>query len=93
MVQKSLWLEIIKIRSSRDDGGMVRDVAHTLKSDPAVREAKEVRAFSNAVGDIAIHISWESDRAETAGSPIGLQLAAALAEYGPISHTIWIEEV
>lgn len=91
--KKSLWLEIVKIRSSRDADETVRGIIHTLKSDPAIRDAKEMRVFSNVLNDIAIHISWESDRASLNGSSVALRLAAALSEYGLINHTIWIEEV
>ncbi len=91
--KKMLWLEVISIRASQGAHGMIKDVIHTLKSDSRIRDAKEVRVFSNAIGDIAIHIARESRQTTCEESSIGLQLAAALSEYGLINHTIWIEEV
>jgi hypothetical protein len=90
---KILWLEIISIRSSQDAHEMIRGAMFALKSGSGIRNAKEVRIFSNAIGDIALHIAWESKEVNSEGSFIGLQLAAALSEYGLINHTIWIEEV
>ncbi len=90
---KGLWLEIIRVRSSRDVEEMIREIIRALKSDPDVPSAKEVRLFSNAVGDLAIHLSWKSDRTPGDGSSLGLRLAAALSEYGLINHTMWTEEV
>ena len=90
---RALWLEMIKVRSSEEARRTVGEIIQTLKSDPAVRNAGEVRVFSNEVGDIAVHISWESRPTLREGSSLGLRLAAALSEHGLINHTLWIEEV
>jgi hypothetical protein len=90
---KGLLLEIVKIRFHKESEGTVKEVIRDLLADPAVRTAKEVRVFSNEVGDMAVHISWDSGMAPHDGSALGLQLAAALSEHGLTNHTIWIEEV
>jgi hypothetical protein len=90
---KGIRLEIIRVRSTKDSEGMVRAIIKTVKSDRAVESAGEVQVFSNTVGDIAVHISWQSDRTAPEGSTVAIQLAAALSEYGLINHTIWTEEV
>jgi hypothetical protein len=72
---------------------MVKEIIKTVKDDQALEYAREVKIFTNAVSDIAIHISWESDRTSQKGSIVALRLAAALSEYGLINHTIWTEEV
>lgn len=90
---QSPWLEIIKVQSTRDARGMVKAIIKTVKDDQTLECAKEVRIFTNAVGEIAIHISWKSDRTAPEGSSVALHLAAALSEYGLINHTIWTEEV
>jgi hypothetical protein len=90
---KGLWLEIIRVQSSRQAGGVAGELIHGLELDPTVRGSKEIRVFSNETGDLAIHILWQSDRMPREGSSIGLRLAAALSEHGLVNHTIWIEEV
>jgi hypothetical protein len=90
---EGLWLEIIKLQSPKDAEGMVKGIIDSVRRGLAVENAKEVQVFSNAVGDIAIHISWRSDRTTPEGSTVALQLAAALSEYGLINHTFWTEEV
>ena len=74
---KGLLLEIVRIRSHKDSEGTVREIVRTLKSDPAVGTASDVRLFSNEVGDIAVHISWDSGMPSRDGSSLGLRLAAA----------------
>lgn len=90
---KGIWLEIIRVRSTKETEGMVRAVIKTVKNDRTFENAAEVRVFTNTVGDIAVHISWQSDRTVPEGSTVAIQLAAALSEYGLINHTIWTEEV
>lgn len=90
---KGIWLEIIRVRPTRQTEGKVRAVIENAKGDRAFGDAGEVRVFSNAVGDMAVHISWRSARSAPDGSRIAIQLAAALSEYGLINHTIWTEEV
>ena len=90
---KGLWLEIIRVRSAKDTEGTVKGVIETVRKDEAVGKIAEVRLFSNGVGDLAVHISWETARVAPEGSTVALRLAAALSEYGLTDHTIWTEEV
>ena len=40
---------------------------------------------------LSVHLQWESEQAEPRGSAAGLSLCNALAEYGLVSHAVWIE--
>ena len=90
---RGTWLEIIRMRPTKAIEGVLKAIIRDVKKDPDFKNATEVRAFSNAVGDVAVHISWRSDQPVPDGSTIAIHLAAALAEYGLINHTIWTEEV
>ena len=39
--------------------------------------------------DYSIHIIHNHEEVENEGSPLGLQLVAALKEFGLVNHSIW----
>lgn len=54
---------------------------------------KNVSGFSRVSfdGDFSLHLIHESPAVAECGSTLGLQLAAALSEFGLVNHSIWQE--
>ena len=88
------WMEIIRLRSA----GKVSDALKGLLSDlshnrePGLRD---IRLYRHAEWetDWNLHLYWESQRPTLNGSTLGIRLSHSLKEFGPIDHSVWIEEV
>lgn len=88
------WLEIIELRSAGDLTELIGSELRTLVGD-AFRDEWDcnLRVYRIAgVGtDLRIHLLRDSGRAEQAGSPLGLQLASSLKEFGLVNHSVWLD--
>ena len=85
------WLEIIMLRT----GGNVDPPIHLLKqiAGPSlVPGQKEALVYSNASipGDLAITLTWETDRTGPWGSDLAIGLVQELKHLGLVDHSIWI---
>ena len=94
MAGQMKWLEIIELRTI---GSRRKDIVTELRKllDDLRKELSEdgVSAFSRVLfdGDFSIHLLHDSTVVAEDGSPLGLQLAASLSEFGLVNHSIWLE--
>ena len=85
------WLEIIILRTA----GTVDPPMHLFNQFaepsrvPGLREALVYRNFS-IPGDLAITLSWETDRSQPWGSELAIGLVQELKRLGLVDHSIWI---
>jgi len=85
------WMEIIVVRT----GGTVDSPVHLLKQIagpsmvPGLREALVYRNAS-IPGDLAITLTWETDRTTPWGSDLAVGLVQELRRVGLVDHSIWI---
>ncbi len=88
------WLEIIELRSANCECGDLKPQLQKL-SDEMNKEAREqtIKVYSSIRfgADFSIHLFHKSNKAAYYGSPLGLQLASALKEFGLVNHSIWVE--
>ena len=86
------WLEIIELRSVRN-GDALRELSLTELAGSAESEPELVEITLYRHGfietDYSVHLVYESEKIPSPGSPFSLQLAATLAEYGLVSHSVW----
>lgn len=86
------WLEIIYLRShtEREKESAMAAFRHLL---PPARNAalKKIVLFQNrqVATDLSIYIFWRGRASGVQKSPLGLQLAAAFADFGQINHSVW----
>ena len=84
------WLEIIEIRSASADPETLQSI---LKDLVKSEKNQKIRSYCrlNINSDFSIHLHHDSETILTGGSPLGLQLASSLKEFGLVNHNIWIE--
>ena len=88
------WIEIIELRSTDRNKerldlklrGLISDIDKT--SNP-----RTIRAYSHVMinTDFTIHLQHNSKKPEYGGSRLGLNIAAALKEFGLVNHNVWVE--
>ena len=92
------WLEIIELRSVRNAdaleglsraefGGTAGFSGQTASGPEPIARRLYRHGFIET--DYSVHLDYEADRIPAAGTPFSLRLAAALAEYGLVSHSVW----
>ncbi len=89
------WIEIITLRSADMGKGSTVDQVSRLAAEGKGSDNRErIKIYRHAVlnTDISIHLLHKSRPMEPRPSPLGQQLAAALKEFGLVSHNVWIEE-
>jgi len=85
------WLEIIILRTA----GTVDQPMNLWKQIaasspiPGLTEAL-VYTHSSLSGDLAITLSWETDRTPPWGSELAVGLVQELRHFGLVDHSIWI---
>ena len=84
------WLEIIELRFGGSNREMLESHLKKLINE-AKRQSIKVYCHVTVETDFSIHLKHDSKRADVSGSPLGLQLASALKEYGLVNHSVWIE--
>jgi hypothetical protein len=67
---KNLWLEIIRVRPTKETEETVRAVIRELKDEKTFGKAGGVQVFSNSVGNVAVHFLAD-------GSAAGRQQSSA----------------
>ena len=81
-------LEIIRVRCSAEEA---RRAEKSLRELLASLASPAVRLYRNAATphDLALHLAGEARPG--AASALGLQIAASLRDFGPVSHSLWAE--
>ena len=89
------WIEIITLRSTRDDL-LVLDFESLVDVKENYPDGKlekmEVYRRCTLDTDLSVHLRWNSDRANPEGSSVALHLMQLLKENGLLNHSIWVEE-
>jgi hypothetical protein len=88
------YMEIIKLRSARKASEALEGLLSGLtRTDQA--GLIETRLYRHATWetDLALHLHWESEKPQKDGSTLGIRLSQALKEFGPVDHSVWIEEL
>lgn len=88
------WLEIIELRSVGTKRIFLEAQLQKLIDDVEKEANKQIIKVYNHVTidvDFSIHLLHDSANVEQEGSPLGLQLAFALKEFGMVNHSVWIE--
>ena len=87
------WIETIEVRSYRWPETQ-KAIARFKQISKAFKEkgVREIQLLQSLAidNDLNISISWEGDAPTTGKSRLGLQLAAAFAEFGQIHHSGWL---
>jgi hypothetical protein len=88
------WVEIVKLRSV----GNAPESLKTFLSEATGNGQSglaEMRIYRHAVWetDWALHLHWETEKPQKDGSTLGIRLSHALKEFGPVDHSVWIEEI
>ena len=89
-----MWLEIIELRSVGSNiEGLKSKLPEWIEELAMELGSERVRAFGRVLvdNDFSIHLLHKAQPVDIGGSSVGLRLAAALKEYGMISHSIWLE--
>ena len=87
------WVEIIKLRSVGNAPEPLEAFVSTVSRN-GQSGLTEMRIYRHAAWetDWALHLHWESKKPLKDGSVLGIRLSQALKEFGPIDHSVWIEE-
>ncbi|MBW1784376.1 MAG: hypothetical protein JRL30_27000 [Deltaproteobacteria bacterium] len=89
------WTEIIQLRAySQHDRDMAVSAFHQLSPPDHEKGLRDIRLFRNVAlqNDLSIFISWQGRVSQKGKTPLGLQLAAAFSQFGPIYHAVWMSE-
>ncbi len=87
------WIEIIKLRGTGIEEGLLEELLRSLRSDQS-RELVKIETYRHAglEDDLSVHLRWKSERPAQNGSALGLRLAQGFKEFGLVDHSIWVEE-
>jgi hypothetical protein len=88
------WIEIIKLRSVGKVPEPLKAFLSTIAKN-GQNGLTEMRIYHHAAWetDWALHLHWESEKPLKDGSILGIRLSQGLKDFGPIDHSVWIEEV
>ena len=89
------WIELILVRAADTRcSPIVRRLVDQLTPNGRPDGLTAVALYRNAFvqSDIGIHLDWFREGGQPARSDIGIELAAALEEFGRVHHTIWIQD-
>ncbi len=89
------WIELILVRGADQQHRptirrLVDQLARQGRSGGLVTAALYHNAFVHT--DIGIQFEWEHESGQPSKSPLGIELAAALEEFGRVHHTLWIQD-
>jgi hypothetical protein len=89
------WIENITIYSAagvRNNKiiGLLTQFSH----DESLPSPEKITIYkhSKLENELGIMIYWESEKATTDKSTLGLRIAEILKEFGMINHYVWVEE-
>jgi hypothetical protein len=89
------WIENITIYSaaSTRNKKIVRLLAQFTHDESFPRPEKiTIYKHSKLKNELGVMIYWESEKAMTDKSTLGLRIAEILKEFGMINHYVWVEE-
>jgi len=89
------WMESITICSGEIiQHEKVVGLLVQLEKLPSDEGLKKIRIFRHhrLDNEWGVQIDWESEKANTDKSTLGLQIAETLKEFGLINHYVWVEE-
>jgi len=89
-----LWLEMIRLRSTRDCGTEVMNAVGPLIDVPGKDLALvdlKVYAHGQLGGDWSVHLHWRTGSEPPALTPIGRTIATRLRAHGLVDHSFWIQ--
>jgi hypothetical protein len=88
------WIEIIELRSYRFKPETLKELKQTIVENEQDEGLKAFGIYHNASveTDTGIHIHWKTREDRIKRSSLGLRIALALKEFGPVNHAIWIED-
>ena len=88
------WLEVIELRTAGSNRELLESQLQELinKVDKETKK-QAIKVYSHVAinTDFSIHLFHDSKKAEANGSRLGLRIAAALKDFGLVTHSIWIE--
>jgi hypothetical protein len=87
-------LEIIQLRAVDGNRQLLEsELGRLIEAVVSDRENPAVVAYRRPMvdTDYCIQLTHDSSGIEASGSPLGLRLAAALKEFGMVSHSVWGE--
>lgn len=90
------WTEIITVRTAETPGKeVIADILRSVGANQGRERPVTLKLFSHATveSDLSIHIQWEAAAMDRRKSPLGLELAGLLADFGLVNHSVWIEEM
>ena len=88
------WLEIITLQVAGKNREIAQRKIAGLMNDMGLNSGVEkANLYRHAMtgNDLSVHLYQKSDHVDPRGSAIGFCLHSALAEYGLVSHAVWIE--
>lgn len=87
------WVEIVKLRSVGNGPEPLKTFFSEVSRNGQSGLA-EMRIYRNAgwETDWALLLHWDSEKLQEDGSVLGIRLSQALKEFGPVDHSVWIEE-
>lgn len=89
------WIELIVVRAADiQHKSTIRRLVDQLAREGQSEGLASAALYHNAFvqSDIGIQFEWEQESGSPSKSAIGLELAAALEEFGRVHHTIWIRD-
>ena len=88
------WIEEIKLRSAvQKESEALRsltELSPDIRGTPGLT-AIQVFVHATISGDYALHLNWDTPKAQPQGSPLGLRLKERLRPFGLLEHAVWIE--
>ena len=90
------WIELIVVRAAdKRHIPTVRRLVAQLASGARPDGLAAITLYGNAFvrTDMGIHLEWARQEDKPLRSDIGIELAAALEEFGRVHHTLWIEDI
>lgn len=88
------WLEIIELRTGSDNREslwqLLKDISKEL-SHQADKPLFRIYSSFSVDSDFSVHLIHRHSRPDLMGSPIGLQIASSLRDFGLLNHQIWCE--
>ena len=86
------WIEVVQLRAPEKNQSVLESrLKELVKGINRENGHGRIMVFRRTLipMDYSIHLVHHDKAIENAGSPLGLQLAAALKEFGLVNHSIW----
>lgn len=87
------WLEVIHLRSAKQDSDLLNAFLDQLVDDISKEEGSgKINLFRRAhlETDVCLQLHHESEQVKLPGSRLGMHLAEALKRFGMVNHTVWV---